>query len=63
MDKAECRTCKAEIIWIKTPAGKNHPIDAKPKKLWVFDGGGWQLEECHESHFASCPDAAQHRRG
>lgn len=27
---ALCRSCRAEIFWAKTPAGKSVPIDKKP---------------------------------
>lgn len=27
---AKCKSCGAEIVWIKTTAGKNMPCDAKP---------------------------------
>jgi len=63
---SECKSCNADIVWIKYN-GKNHPIDAKPKKLFVMmddpqDGSAsWELTDCHESHFATCPNAAQHR--
>jgi hypothetical protein len=36
----QCRSCKADIVWVKTPKGKNMPIDSTP----VADGR-WMLEE------------------
>jgi len=63
---ARCKSCGAEIIWIKTPQGKNHPVDAKPKKMWVHEDHPvhypWKLVDAHESHFATCPNADQHRK-
>ena len=60
---AECKSCKANIEWICTPDGKKQPIDAKPKKMWVyFETVGWQLVDCYESHFSTCPDADKHRK-
>lgn len=63
---SQCKSCGAEIKWIKTLAGKNHPIDAKPEKRWVYtypedpkQAAGWSLEETHTSHFATCPDGKQ----
>jgi len=59
---AQCKSCGAEIEWIKTEAGKNHPIDAKPKQMWIQYGlEPFRLFPCHESHFATCPNADQHR--
>lgn len=53
-----CNSCRAEIIWLKTPAGKNNPVNAAtvlPEDT-VFN---W---ERHVSHFATCPDAGAWRR-
>lgn len=53
-----CRSCGAAIIWLSTKAGKTMPTDAsrvKPHDT-LFD------YEQHTSHFATCPNAAAHRR-
>ena len=54
-----CNSCRARIIFLETAAGKKMPVDADTVEPGdqVFD-----LER-HESHFASCPNATQHRRG
>lgn len=53
-----CRSCNAKIIWFKTPAGKNMPVDAD-----TVEPDDEELElSRHVSHFASCPDAAKHRK-
>ena len=58
-----CKSCNAEITWIKTEGGKNHPVDAKATKRWVnVISLGWLLLDTHESHFATCPNADQHRK-
>jgi len=65
---SRCKGCNAEIRWIKTIQGKNHPVDAKPVKIWIngtdlgIPGGGWSLESGWVSHFATCPKAHQFRR-
>lgn len=41
-----CVSCHAPIFWIVTDGGKRMPVDA----------------ESHESHFATCPHAAEHRK-
>ena len=71
-----CKSCEAPITWVTTEAGKNHPLDEKPdpKGLWVVVHGGGEsvmrratdedrklLRPTYTSHFATCPDAAQHR--
>ena len=64
-----CRGCNAKIFFIKTPKGKNHPLDVKPKRMWVqrttskegFPQIEWRLELCYESHFSNCPAAESFR--
>lgn len=65
---SHCNSCGAEIIWAKTPAGKDMPLDVKGETLWIVEGGAGQPSTCRpvqvrKSHFATCPNAAQHRRG
>lgn len=53
-----CRSCRAKIIWFKTDAGKNMPVDADTVEA---DDDELDLSR-HVSHFATCPNANQHRR-
>lgn len=64
-DKGTCRSCGAEILWIETPKGKATPVDAAHKMVWCLDAETetWMLKRGHESHFATCPNAAEHRKG
>lgn len=61
-----CRSCGAPILWIVMVSGKRMPLDAKPEKRIVMDGDEpvqrGAVEDCYTSHFATCPDAAKHRR-
>ena len=80
---AKCKTCGAEIVWIKTGGGKNMPCDARlikykedplgPNYLVTASG---KLVRCRYlgtegipdglgriPHWATCPNASQHRRG
>jgi hypothetical protein len=53
-----CKTCTLPIVWLKTKQGHNMPVDAdtaKPGDV-LFDGTR------HTSHFATCPQASEHRR-
>jgi hypothetical protein len=53
-----CRSCNAKIIWFETPAGKRMPVDAD-----TVEADDTELDlDRHQSHFASCPNADQHRR-
>ena len=53
---SKCKSCNADIIWIKTINNKNHPVDAKPVKVWIdgddvgIKGGGWTRRrvECQQ---------------
>jgi hypothetical protein len=53
-----CRSCGAEIVWLRTASGRNMPINAE-----TFEPGDEQFDaKRHQSHFATCPEADQHRR-
>ena len=67
---ATCKSCGARIIWAITGNGKKMPVDAKPTDkgnivlegeepvaVYVDPGTG-----THTSHFATCPNAAEHRK-
>ncbi|EFX60268.1 hypothetical protein DAPPUDRAFT_124771 [Daphnia pulex] len=54
----KCRSCAARVIWFKTLAGKNMPVDADTVEA---DDDELDLSR-HVSHFATCPQATQHRR-
>lgn len=72
-----CRSCGAPIRWARTRAGKAVPLDAEPADdgnvvlqedgtarvltRRQMDGGGVAAPR-YTSHFATCPDAARHRR-
>ena len=45
-----CRSCGADVIWVKTLAGKWMPVDPA------------EGEDEFVSHFATCPDAAGWRK-
>lgn len=74
----QCSTCKASIIFAKTAQGKDMPVDAEPSpngNVRLRDTGMGQplavvygtvkqfgATGLRTSHFATCPDAARHRR-
>lgn len=49
--EAQCSTCESFIVWSRTRKNKNMPLDARPDKDGIYT-----------SHFATCEQAAQHRR-
>lgn len=66
-DIVKCKSCGAEIVWLKTYVGKNMPVNV-PK----FEDGESAHEavttalefnpDCMISHFATCPNAKKHRK-
>lgn len=76
VNKSICRSCNARIVWAKTPTGATMPVDASPVSdgdLVLISGPqGWLAVRVHDnvepdkprhkSHFATCPNADQHRR-
>jgi len=69
---AACSSCGAEIVWAITMSGRPTPCDAKPVKVLAWTGrmvdtvhGQAQeveVKTAFVSHFATCPNAAKHRR-
>jgi hypothetical protein len=62
-----CRSCGADILWIETEIGKAMPIDATPEKRIILRPVGGtsrvgKVVDTYISHFATCPEADQHRR-
>lgn len=56
---ATCKSCGAEIIWLKTDRGKNIPVDAET----VADPGATIFDpEQMTTHFETCPDADKFRK-
>lgn len=53
---AQCRSCQAEVRWVKQKSGKMMPIN--PGTVYV----GEKVYEPGTSHFATCPNAADHRQ-
>jgi hypothetical protein len=54
-----CRSCGAEIIWIRSEKGRACICDAKPVSGMTADG---KVTRVWISHFATCPNAAAHRK-
>jgi hypothetical protein len=64
----KCRTCQAEIIWITMEeSGKAHPVNPKPVQMVLATGEDdrtkrGRVVSVYESHFATCPQADEHRK-
>jgi hypothetical protein len=53
-----CRSCQAPIVFFRTAAGLNIPIDARTVRPTDTEHD----PKRHVAHFATCPNAAAHRR-
>ena len=64
-ERGSCRSCGAEILWVETQNGKRMPLDFTPERRFVIDPSNGmlaKLRNTYVSHFATCPNADQHRR-
>jgi hypothetical protein len=66
---ASCRSCGAPIVWAVTSSGKRMPLDARAAVVFGLDTTSdpplatrGQGDPLYVSHFATCPNAAQHRK-
>ncbi|MCK4969039.1 MAG: hypothetical protein KAS77_00875 [Thermoplasmata archaeon] len=64
----KCKTCQQEIVWGMTENNKRVPLDPAETRYISHDGPGddrhlyVKMVPTHLSHFATCPQADQHRR-
>lgn len=74
--KDHCGSCKAPVVWVITEKGKRMPLDKEPVpngNIIVLNNGiaHFLLKDepvkpetkRYVSHFATCPNAGQHRKG
>lgn len=54
-----CSSCGADIVWFRTKAGKRMPVDEATTA--PTDAEHMLDLSRHRSHFATCPNANQHR--
>ena len=64
LDEMKCRSCSAAIRWITMRSGKPMPVNAEKTVIVVADEKGEHgvTMTGHISHFATCPNAKEHRR-
>lgn len=78
INKSKCRSCKADVAWAFTVAGKKSPFEPDPAGLFIIENGTArhvgpppaQLELGAEpdkrprftSHFATCEQASEWRK-
>jgi hypothetical protein len=73
---AKCKSCNARILWARTNDGKSMPVNHEPVpdgNIVLRDGRAIVLTAAQlavadddqprfKAHFATCPNAAQHRK-
>lgn len=70
MTPKPCRSCGRPLIWGVTMQGRRMPVDAKPQgKRIVLEPAIKDdlpplatVVDVYVSHFATCPNAEQHRK-
>lgn len=72
MKRAQCKSCHAPILFTDTATGSTMPLDPTPtvEGNIEIDGMGRAVVRKKQadglrrytSHFATCPDAARHRK-
>lgn len=76
--EAKCKSCGAPIYWVTTAAEKAMPVDVAPDpsggfvlslrpstgqlRAEVFGNETHRARKRYTSHFATCPNAAAHRK-
>ncbi len=76
---SKCRSCSAPVLWVTWASEKKMPIDTTPSPvgnvvvthrqkenvLFVekFDPALHENRKRYTSHFSTCPNADQHRKG
>ncbi len=61
-DEALCKSCGAPIYWVFTTLGRKMPIDREKRRMVVQGPNGWEVRVAYRSHFATCPNADEHRK-
>lgn len=70
---ANCSSCGAAILWVKTVNGKRMPLDEYPTpdgNVVLVDGVAFSAytldalegRDLYKSHFATCPNSPMHRK-
>jgi len=74
--RKSCSSCGAPIVWATMATGSRMPVDFEPSEganVVLFDGpsglmgvvvhgNAFAHKPRHRSHFATCPNADEHRR-
>ena len=56
---AKCKSCGADIVWLKTVNGKNMPCNTEKTTVVTEDG---KTIVGHVPHWATCPQSSTFRK-
>ena len=63
IEPGTCKSCQAPIYWVKMAgSGKAMPVDRGADSRVLVERGEARVVTCYVSHFATCPQARQHRK-
>jgi len=64
MPVSRCRSCGAQIIWVKMRGGKSMPVNPERVRIVLAnnDHTDGTVITGHLPHWATCPNADQHRK-
>lgn len=66
-EAGSCRSCGKRVLWVETQSGKKMPLDYEPERRFVVEAGTdpirARLRNTYVSHFSTCPQAGQWRKG
>lgn len=64
--KAYCNSCGAAVLWCVTENGRRMPLNTDYEARVVLDPSTdpmtGKVRRTYKSHFATCPNAAEHRK-
>lgn len=59
----QCASCGAPVVWVVMESGARMPLDPPQKRVVIIPTTGkGRVMDTHVSHFATCPNAAGHRK-
>jgi hypothetical protein len=64
-DISRCRSCRAELVFLRTKNGKRMPVNVVPTEPAFRGPNNGEVLFCygeHQSHFQTCTNPGAHRR-
>jgi hypothetical protein len=58
----KCKSCGAEIEFIKMPSGKWMPVEIEKLAVYVIEDDQNIMRHGRQPHWINCPGADKHRR-